>query len=144
MDLSFSLFFLSSASFPSCSQSFGFPRYFSVPQISLFVKCGSVRLGREMVLKAEQTPATLTSLITLRTWNLEGLFCICVCECVCVLLFGVWTYVSMSTSVTWALLKVYLHQGVKDRTGSKIQMKSLVYLIFLASPSTFSWLNPDP
>ncbi len=45
-------------------------------------------LGRETGLKAEQTPATLTPLIALRTWSLEGLLCIrvrvCVCVCVCV------------------------------------------------------------
>lgn len=51
-------------------------------------------LGREMGLKAEQTSATLTPLIALRTWSLEGLPCIHVCVWLSGMSMCAWTLAS--------------------------------------------------
>lgn len=86
--------------------------------------------GRETGLKAEQTPATLTPLIALKAWSLEGLVCMHTRisagvrprECAsCFLLTNL--------GVTCAVLKVLLKQGVKDRTLLHC-MTPWIYLFF--------------
>lgn len=56
------------------------PLFLNSPQVCLWDY-----QRRETGLKAEQTPATLTPLIALKTWSLEGTAvytCVCLCMCV--------------------------------------------------------------